>query len=147
MLEKAIYPCGEFDWRDGLHGKSLSIFFLSTLDRMPAYQRILLDLAQELSIPAIDVGIYIQPVVQNHACQIEFILPFDPQSEGETRRMKKAERQIVARLLEAGAFFSRPYGSAAELVWEQNPANYELLKQIKSIFDPQRVLQRGKWGL
>ena len=61
--------------------------------------------------------------------------------------MKKAERQIVARLLEAGAFFSRPYGSAAELVWEQNPANYELLKQIKSIFDPQRVLQRGKWGL
>ena len=147
MLEKATYPCGEFDWRDGLHGKSLSVFFLSTLDRMPAFQRILLDLAKELSIPAIDVGIYIQPVVQNHACQIEFILPFDSQSEGETRRMKKTERQIVAGLIEAGAFFSRPYGSAAELVWEQNPANYELLKKIKNIFDPKRVLQQGKWGL
>ena len=50
-------------------------------------------------------------------------------------------------LIKAGAFFSRPYGSAADLVWEQNPANYELLKQIKNIFDPKRVLQQGKWGL
>ena len=61
--------------------------------------------------------------------------------------MKKVERQIVVKLMEAGAFFSRPYGTSADLVWQQNPANYALLKQIKNIFDPNRVLQRGKWDL
>jgi FAD/FMN-containing dehydrogenase len=61
--------------------------------------------------------------------------------------MKVIERQAVLRLMQAGAFFSRPYGSAAEWVWAQNPANYQLLKKIKEIFDPHRVLQRGKWGL
>jgi hypothetical protein len=49
--------------------------------------------------------------------------------------------------MEAGAFFSRPYGTAAELVWKQNPANYQLVKTIKGIFDPNRVLQNGKWNL
>jgi hypothetical protein len=62
-------------------------------------------------------------------------------------RMKTIERHVVVKLIEEGAFFSRPYGSAAELVWEQNPANYDLLKNIKSVFDPNRVMQRGKWSL
>ena len=147
LLDKAIQPCGEIDWRDRLHGSSLSIFFLSTLERMPAFQRILFDIVEENSISAVDIGIHIQPIVQNHACHIEFILPFNPESGAEIRRMKKVERQIVINLIEEGAFFSRPYGSSAELVWKQNPANHKLLKQIKNIFDPKCVLQRGKWDL
>jgi FAD/FMN-containing dehydrogenase len=78
---------------------------------------------------------------------VEFIIPFDPSSEAEKDRLKRLERQAVTNLMEAGAFFSRPYGSASELVWAQNPLNYQLLKTIKTIFDPQRVLQRGKWNL
>lgn len=147
LFSRAIHPCGEIDWRDRLLGSSLSIFFLSKLDRMPVFTRIFLNLVEENSVSAADIGIYIQPIVQNHACQIEFILPFNPESGAEIRRMKKVERQIVVKLMEAGAFFSRPYGTSADLVWQQNPANYTLLKQIKNIFDPNRVLQRGKWDL
>jgi FAD/FMN-containing dehydrogenase len=147
LLDSASKPCGEVNWRDGLHGSSISIFFLSTLDRVPEFQRLFFSMVEEHNFPVSDIGVYIQPVVQNHACHIEFILPFNPHDGGETRRVKKAEREIVSRLMVAGAFFSRPYGSAAEIVWEQNPANYQLLKQIKGIFDPKRVLQRGKWGL
>ena len=143
----ATQPCGETDWRDALNGASLSVFFLSTLNRMPSFRELFFDIAAELDIPGSAIGTYIQPVVQNHACHVEFIIPFDPSSEAEKDRLKRLERQAVTNLMEAGAFFSRPYGSASELVWAQNPLNYQLLKTIKTIFDPQRVLQRGKWNL
>jgi FAD binding domain len=147
LFDRTIQPCGEIDWRDTLLGNSLSVFFLSTLDRMPSFRKVFMNIALEFGIPETEIGIYIQPIVQNHACQVEFILPFNPNAEGAIDRMKQFERRAVIRLMEAGAFFSRPYGSSAELVWEQNPANYKLVKTVKGIFDPGRVLQRGKWGL
>jgi hypothetical protein len=147
LFDRATTPCGEIDWRDTLRGSSLSIFFLSTLDRMPSFRKTFLESALEFGIPEAEIGIYIQPIVQNHACQMEFILPLDPRSDTEIDCMKQFERQVVLRLMEVGSFFSRPYGCAAELVWAQNPANYQLVKIVKGIFDPRRVLQRGKWGL
>ena len=147
LLDRATNPCGEIDWRDRLRGGSISFFCLSTLDRMPAFEKITLETVKEHGLPGVDIGIYIQPVVQNHACQVEFIIPFIPDSEAEIFRLNLVEKQVISNLIEAGAFFSRPYGTAAELVWLQNPGNYEVLKQIKNIFDPNRVLQRGKWGM
>jgi FAD/FMN-containing dehydrogenase len=147
LLACALHPCGEIDWRDALHGASLSVFFLSTLDRTTSFRELFFDIAADFGISGSSIGTYVQPVVQNHACHVEFILPFDPDSEAERDRMQRLERRAVNDLMDAGAFFSRPYGSAAELVWSRNPVNYQLLKTIKAIFDPQRVLQRGKWGL
>lgn len=147
LLSRATQTCGEIDWRDHLRGSSLSVFFLSTLDRMPSFREIFGRTAQDYGISGDEIGIYIQPIVQNHGCHVEFVLQFDPESDSEIARMKKFEKQVVAELIRGKAFFSRPYGSAAEMVWGQNPANYELLKQIKNIFDPNRVLQRGKWSL
>lgn len=147
LFTRATQPCGEIDWQDTLRGSSLSIFFLSMLDRTPYLRKIFVNTATGFGLPEDEIGTYLQPIVQNHACQVEFMLPFDPRSEVEIDRMKQFERQAVIHLMEAGAFFSRPYGSAAELVWAQNPANYQLLKTVKGIFDPKRVLQHGKWGL
>lgn len=147
LLERAVQPCGQVDWRDRLRGSSLSVFFLTTMDRAPAFINRFEALVADHTRDARGHGIYIQPVVQNHACHVELILPFDPASAGEVRRARDLERQLVSELIEEGAFFSRPYGTAAELVWNQNPANYQLVNTVKGIFDPNRVLQRGKWGL
>jgi FAD/FMN-containing dehydrogenase len=147
LLARATQPCGELDWRHTLRGHCLSIFFLTTLDRAPEFGRAFLDVAADLGIATPGVGVYVQPVVQNHGCHVEFLVPFDPGSPQQVERMRQLEGQAVVRLMEAGAFFSRPYGPAAELVWAQNPANYGLVKTVKGLFDPRRVLQRGKWGL
>jgi FAD/FMN-containing dehydrogenase len=61
--------------------------------------------------------------------------------------MRKLEKESVMRLAAGGAFFSRPYGSAGDVVFKQNPLNHEVLKKVKVIFDPNRVLNNGKWGL
>ncbi len=147
LLERATHPCGEKDWRDALRGNSLSIFFISTADRMPTFVRVFMDTIRGFGTPENEIGIYLQPIIQNHACHIEFIIPFNSGSEAEIGRMRQLEKQVVLQLMVAGAFFSRPYGSVADRVWAQNPANYQLVKMVKGIFDPNRVLQRGKWGL
>lgn len=146
LLAAATRPCGEEDWRDGLKGRCLSVFFLTTLDRVLAYEKLMIELARKHGMDERAVGVYIQPVVQNHACHVEFMVPFDPENEGEAETVRALEREAVRGLADAGAFFSRPYGAAGEVAFAGNPLNLEVLKKVKGIFDPRRVLNRGKWN-
>ncbi|MBW2218424.1 MAG: FAD-binding oxidoreductase [Deltaproteobacteria bacterium] len=147
VLSAATSPCGDIDFRHQLKGHCLSVFFLSTLDRAGEFIRMITDLAGDDGIDEKDIGIYIQPVVQNHACHIEFMIPFDPENGTNVSLLKELENKAVKMLLEQGVFFSRPYGSAGDLVFDKNPLNTEILKKVKDIFDPNRVLNKGKWKL
>ena len=146
LLSRAGHPCGEVDWRCERAGRCLSIFFLTTLDRTPQMLRLFVVCAREHGIEEQDIGLYVQPIVQNHGCHIELMVPYDPDSADAAPGMQRLEEDAVSRLLDAGAFFSRPYGSA-DRIFHKNPANFALIRQVKSLFDPNRVLHRGKWGL
>jgi hypothetical protein len=147
LLEMATRVCGETDWRHRLKGHCLSLFFLTTLDRAPGLVGLFVDLAGRNEIEKDSVGVHIQPVIQNHACHVELMCPFNPRASSEVERMRGLEKEAVMELARKGAFFSRPYGSAGDVVFGQNPLNFEVLKKMKSIFDRHRVLNRGKWGL
>jgi FAD/FMN-containing dehydrogenase len=147
LLDIATRPCGEIDWRHRLRGHCLSLFFLTTLDRAPGLVDTFTDLAGNQGIEKESIGLYIQPVVQNHACHVELMCPFEPGVPSDVELMRRLEKESVMRLAVAGAFFSRPYGSAGDVVFRQNPLSYEVLKKVKGIFDPNRVLNNGKWGL
>jgi hypothetical protein len=147
LLDIATTPAGDVDWRRHLRGHCLSIFFLSTLDRVPGLVDVFADLARSEGLGEESVGCYVQPVVQNHACHVELLAPFDAARPGEVDRMRRLETEAVKGLAAAGAFFSRPYGSAAETVFRQNPASYDVLKKVKGIFDPNKILNQGKWDL
>jgi FAD/FMN-containing dehydrogenase len=147
LLEAAATPGAEIEWRHHYSGHCLSIFFLTTLDRAPGLVGLFADLASGEGLGEERIGCYVQPVVQNHACHLELLAPFDPEQPAEVDRMRKLERDAVAKLAAAGAFFSRPYGSAAPAAFQRNRASYEVLKKVKRIFDPNRILNDGKWGL
>ncbi len=147
LLAAATSPCGDTDFRHSHKGHCLSLFFLTTLDRISIYINIMNDLANKYSLNENSFGSYIQPMVQNHCCHMEFMIPFDPAKSEEVELMRKLEKEAVEKLISEKAFFSRPYGAAQDLVFDQNPMNTEILKKVKEIFDPKRVLNRGKWKL
>jgi FAD/FMN-containing dehydrogenase len=147
LLEVATGPGADVDWRHQLSGHCLSIFFLTTLDRAPDLVGLFADLARAEGLGEECTGCYVQPVVQNHACHVELLSPFDPERPAEVERMRTLESRAVAKLAAAGAFFSRPYGSAATTSFRQNRTSYEVLRKVKEIFDPNRILNDGKWGL
>ncbi len=146
LLVRASYHSAETGWRAGRTGACLSVFSLTTLDRSSEMIRLFTDCARDQGVREADIGLYIQPIVQNHGCHLELMVPYDPRAPESVQRMQSLEEHAVRQLLEAGAFFSRPYGTA-ERVFAKNPANFLLIRQVKSLFDPNRVLQRGKWGL
>ncbi len=147
LLDTARTPCGETDWRQIREGHCLSIFFLSTLDRAGLYINLIRELVKHHGLAPDSLGIYIQPVVQNHACHLEFFIPYNPGRAETLQTMKALEKEAVEKLTAQQAFFSRPYGHSQNLVFDQNPVNTDILKKTKDIFDPQRVLNAGKWNL
>ena len=147
LLKTATSVCGPVDWRHTLKGQCLSVIFLSTLNHAPKYLDIFHQAAQEAGVDKASIGIYIQPVVQNHACHFEFMVPFGPKGSEETAKMKSLEIDLCQRLMRAGAFFSRPYGAAAGMVFGENPGHQKLMSLSKELFDPKGILNPGKFDL
>jgi FAD/FMN-containing dehydrogenase len=46
--------------------------------------------------------------------------------------------------MDAGAFFSRPYGAWADLAYGRDAATTAALRKLKAIFDPANVMNPGK---
>jgi len=135
---------GEPDWKTRPAGGYQDIFFLATLDRAPAFVSLLEETAARHGWPAADWGAYIQPVQQGRACHVEFTLRYDPQDAEKARRTEALFRDASRALLEAGAFFSRPYGTWAEMAYGKCPDTVSALKKVKGILDPRGVMNPGK---
>jgi FAD/FMN-containing dehydrogenase len=55
----------------------------------------------------------------------------------------KLYREVAVALMNAGAFFSRPYGELAPMVYDR-AANYTMtLKRVKKVFDPKNIMNPG----
>ena len=144
VLAALLQPSREPYWKLGYKGGCQSIFFLTTLDRTPEFVSTMYTLAEGLRYPGQDIGIYIQPQHQGVAYHCEFNLPFDRDDQTEAARTKELFVRASEELIKKGAFFSRPYGIWANLVYHRDAQSTILLKKIKGIFDPNSVLNPGK---
>jgi FAD/FMN-containing dehydrogenase len=104
----------------------------------------MLSAANEHRYPVPDIGVYIQPVHQGVGCHCEFILPFDRENEAEVLRTRELFRDASLRLFDQKAFFSRPYGIWARLVYNADAQATIVTRKIKGIFDPNNVMNPGK---
>ena len=144
VLKAILSQSGKPYWKLAYKGGCQDIFFLTTLDRVPEYLRIMYSTAEELGYPTTDLGVYVQPLQQGISCHCEFNLPYNPDNPREETRVRELFKKAGERLLKQGAYFSRPYGIWAE--WEYNRAAQTtiMLKKVKGIFDPNHVLNPGK---
>ena len=144
LLAAVQHPSGEPYWKLRYKGACHDIFFLSLYDKLPEYIRIMQDAADEAGYPVSELGIYLQPVVQGTSCHCEFNLFYDPDNTGEVKRIKELSNSVTEKLLNAGAFFSRPYGESAAMIINRDAATAAALKKVKSITDPNNIMNPGK---
>ena len=90
------------------------------------------------------MGIYLQPIVQGSSCHCEFNLFYDPTDKVETSIVRGLATSAIQPLMNAGAFFSRPFGEAAREIMNRDAASVEALKKFKAIVDPAGILNPGK---
>jgi hypothetical protein len=130
-------PSNDPYWKLKKAGNCTDIFFLTMIEKLPEMIKIM---AREAA--AWDIGIYLQPIVQGSNCHCEFNIFFNPDKQGnQVREMTVA---AAKRLLAQGAFFSRPYPEIAPFVMNHDAATVQILKKVKSIVDPDCLMNPGK---
>jgi FAD/FMN-containing dehydrogenase len=144
LLKFILNPSSEPYWKLRYKGGSQEVFFLTTLDRTPGYLTTMHTAANERHYPVPDIGVYIQPVHQGIGCHCEFILPFDRDSQAEILRTGALFRDASRRLFDQKAYFSRPYGIWADMVYNADARTTIVTRKIKEIFDPNHVMNPGK---
>ncbi len=137
-------PSEEPYWKLRNKGACQSLFFLTTTDRVPGFVEVMYDMAEQHDYPSSDIGIYVQPMVQGTSCHCEFNLFYDPESDREIAKVSELYNHTAEALMSAGAFFSRPYGALADMVYRRDGETKEALKKVKQIFDPNNVMNPGK---
>jgi FAD/FMN-containing dehydrogenase len=100
--------------------------------------------AEALKYPTSDIGVYIQPQHHGVSQHVEFNLPYDPANLKEVAMVKEVYAKVSEALIEQGAYFSRPYGAWADLVYSRDATATRVLRTVKDIVDPKNVLNPGK---
>ena len=144
MLEVILNPSDEPYWKLKYKGACQDIFFLTTLDKIPQYLKTMYSVANAFEYPASEIGVYIQP--QHHGVEhhCEFNLPFDPKDAKETAKVKEIYSKASQEVIGQGAYFARPYGIWANMVFNRDAQSTIALKKIKRVFDPNNVMNPGK---
>jgi len=136
--------CGVPYWKLVSKGGSHPLFFLSTLERTPRLAETVERIAEHFRYPTSNIGIYIQPQHQGVSNHMEFTFPFNPSDSHEVDRVKQIYYKASKELMAQGAYFSRPYGIWADLVYSRDATATRLLRTVKGIVDPKNVLNPGK---
>jgi FAD/FMN-containing dehydrogenase len=144
VLEALLTPCKEPYWKLRYRSGCQDIFFLSTLNKTPEFIECMYLVSQAHGYSYSDIGIYIQPVHQGVGCHCEFSLPYDPNNRTEVTKIQRLFTEGSEALINKGAFFSRPYGSWADMVYNRDAQSMIALRKIKKIFDPNNVMNPGK---
>jgi hypothetical protein len=144
LLELILNPSPEPYWKLRSKGASQEIFFLTTLDKTPGFVSSMQEVANQHRYPTSEIGVYLQPVHQGVGCHCEFMLPFDPQDQVEVHKTEALFRDASQSLFQQKAYFSRPYGIWADMVYNADARTMIVTQKMKEIFDPNNVMNPGK---
>ena len=125
-------------WRLRLKGGCQDIFFLINAEKIPEMVSLV-----EKNVPN-DLGVYVQAINQGTSNHCEFDLYYNPEDEAASENIKNKFLELSTKLMDAGAFFNRPYGLWAKEVYKRhNESTKTALRKVKKIFDPNNVLNPG----
>ena len=125
-------------------GACREIFFLTTLDKTPQFIKTVFSIAERLRYPAREIGVYVQAQHQGVSQHVEFNLPYNSADRKEAEKVKQVYIEASRALVAQGAYFSRPYGLWADLVYSRDANATRILQTVKRIVDPKNVLNPGK---
>ncbi len=142
MLRKP-WPREKTFWKHAYKGGCQDLMFMTTLERAPSFIPAVMEVAGRHQHPVADIGCYIQPVENGHACQLQFNFYYNPADDKEADKVRDLYAEASRRVLELGAYFNRPYGPIVDELYRRNGDYTALLKRLKKLFDPNQILNPG----
>jgi len=144
VLSAVQRPSEEPYWKLRSKGACEDIFFLTINNKLSGLVSSMNGMADAADYPASEMGIYLQPIVQNASCHLEFNLFYNGENPAETGKVRELSKKATRTLMANGAFFSRPYGENNDAIFSSHATTVAALRRAKSIFDPNNVMNPGK---
>jgi len=142
MLRKP-WPKNRIYWKHAYKGGCQDLTFMTTLDRVERFIPVVTEIANRYQYPPTDIGCYIQPVQNGHACQLQFNFYYNPDDEADSKKIRGLYAEAAGAVLDKGAYFTRPYGVVADMVYRKYGDYTSVLKRLKKLFDPNAILSPG----
>jgi len=144
ILKAVQQPAADPYWKLQPRGGCHDVFYLTIREKLANQVAAMSSLAITAGYSATDMGVYIQPSVQGTNWHCEFNLFYNPANNYERNQIRALSASALNRLMEHGAFFSRPYGENADAIVNRDAATRNVLHTFKKIFDPNNVMNPGK---
>lgn len=132
--------------RFGYKGSCENIMFYTKAQNIFKLQNVIHEICLESSYPLGDIGGYIMPVERGRSFYCEYHFYYCKKNMSDFGKMSSLSKSMCHSLMRQGAFFDRPYGHLAELVYKEAKTYHFWLKQVKDKFDPNNIMNPGKLG-
>jgi hypothetical protein len=142
FLEEMLRPWGmlkKFCYRGSVHDVS----FKTQLSRVPEFQRIVTEFINEYHYPLQNIGVYVLPIERGRAVHCEADFHCNPDSKTEVDHVRNLWLEVSEKFIDGGAFFDRPYGAWADMVYSRAGTYTQKLKELKKELDPNNILNPG----
>jgi len=143
LLDELIHPWGilkKFNYRGSVH----DLNFKSPLHRIGHMEELINKICDTRGYDKTSIGAYVLPLERGRAIHCEFDLHCNLEDEEETEKVKSLWFKVSEALMNEGAFFDRPYGAWAEMVYQRCEVYARKLKELKAELDPQGILNPGR---
>lgn len=131
-------------WKFAYKGECQDLFFNTTLNETPNFINTISQVSAKHGYAIDDLGFYIQPLEQARACHFECSFYYNPGEAGAVENIRNLFSEAAENALDKGAFFSRPYGMIADMVYDRAASYTMALKKIKKQFDPNNIMAPGR---
>jgi FAD/FMN-containing dehydrogenase len=144
LLKAVQSPPGNFHWKAPAGWTCQDIFFITPFQKVTELTDLRHEITEEAGYSIADMGVYIQPIVQGVNYHVEFNIFYNPEDPAITACVRELSVDGVRRLMDRGAFFSRPYGESTGIIMNRDAATVNTLRKVKSIVDPAGIMNPGK---
>jgi FAD/FMN-containing dehydrogenase len=144
FLKLVQAPSPEPYWKTPRAWACQDVFFICNFQKVGELINVMYGIAGESGYATGNMGVYVQPVVQGVNYHVEFNLFYPLDDKAEVEKVRKLSVVAVRKLMDRGAFFSRPYGESAGIVMNRDAATVAALKKVKNILDPANIMNPGK---
>lgn len=141
---RGAWPEGKTYWKFADKGACQDLFFHTTLNKAPAFIQAISQLSGKHGYSIDDIGFYLQPLEYARACHFECNFYYHPDAPDAVGKIRDLFTEAAETSLDMGAFFTRPCGLIANLVYDRATSYTMALRKVKQLFDPNNVMSPGR---
>ncbi len=130
----------KFNYRGSVHDLNYAV----PLKKVALMESLIKETCRSGGYDPADMGGYLLPLERGRAVHCEFDLHCDLSNRPEAATVEQVWRKASEALINRGAYFSRPYGPWAEMMYRRSGSYTRKLKEIKDEVDPHHIMNPGK---